>query len=237
MRLRVRATSRSFNILCTATIKPDSGTPRSSPVWSHLEPVCESVTRTGGTGHRCRAILAYTSSAGNQGIEVAFTGAHLGSCQPGNDAEALRRTTRDYTLPTRCRTNPEPRQRVGTSWRLCHTLSVQSGAAVWQRLLSNFKYSCLQPTATNARPLFTPDLLRRVQFLACTACRVAIRLDTLARGGSRARASCTVPRLRVRPLVSNNEQLSFHHTCEPGSPKRSRGLNTTGNNNQNRKSP
>ena len=174
MRLRVRATSCSFNILCTATIKPDSGTPRSSPVWSHLEPVCESVTRTGGTGHRCRAILAYTSSAGNQGIEVAFTGAHLGSCQPGNDAEALRRTTRDYTLPTRCRTNPEPRQRVGTSWRLCHTLSVQSGAAVWQRLLSNFKYSCLQPTATNARALFTPDLLCRVQFLACTACRVVI---------------------------------------------------------------
>ena len=133
-----------------------------------------SVARTGGTGHRCRAILAYTSSAGNQGIEVAFTGAHLGSCQPGNDAGALRRTTRDYTLPTRCRTNPEPRQRVGTSWRLCHTLSVQSGAAVWQRLLSNFKYSCLQPTATNARALFTPDLLCRVQFLACTACRVVI---------------------------------------------------------------
>ena len=85
---------------------------------------------------------------------------------------------------------------------------MQSGAAVWQRLLSNFKYSCLQPTATNARPLFTPDLLRRVQFLACTACRVAIRLDTLARGGSRARASCTVPRLRVRPLVSHNEDLN-----------------------------
>ena len=162
----------------------------------------------GWHGTQMSGILAYTSSAGNQGIEVAFTGAHLGSCQPGNDAEALRRTTRDYTLPTRCRTNPEPRQRVGTSWRLCHTLSVQSGAAVWQRLLSNFKYSCLQPTATNARPLFTPDLLRRVQFLACTACRVAIRLDTLARGGSRARASCTVPRLRVRPLVSHNEDLN-----------------------------
>ena len=95
-----------------------------SPVWSHLEPVCESVTRTGGTGHRCRAILAYTSSAGNQGIEVAFTGAHLGSCQPGNDAGALRRTTRDYKS-TRCRTSPDPRQRVRTSWSrkplLCHT--------------------------------------------------------------------------------------------------------------------
>ena len=95
-----------------------------SPVWSHLEPVCESVTRTGGTGHRCRALLAYTSSAGNQGIEVAFTGAHLGSCQPGNDAGALRRTTRDYKS-TRCRTSPDPRQRVRTSWSkqplLCHT--------------------------------------------------------------------------------------------------------------------
>eukprot|EP00964_Phaeocystis_antarctica_P096295 scaffold62610_cov53-Phaeocystis_antarctica.AAC.3 len=35
--------------------------------------------------------------AGNQGIEVAFTGAHLGSCQPGNDAERCgepRATTR-----------------------------------------------------------------------------------------------------------------------------------------------
>ena len=83
-----------------------------------------SVARTGGTGHRCRAILAYTSSAGNQGIEVAFTGAHLGSCQPGNDAGALRRTTRDYKS-TRCRTSPDPRQRVRTSWSrqplLCHT--------------------------------------------------------------------------------------------------------------------
>ena len=87
-------------------------------------------------------------------------------------------------------------------------LSVQSGAAVWQRLLSNFKYSCLQPTATNARPLFTPDLLRRVQFLACTACRVVIRLNTLARGGSRVRATLTVPRLQVRPVVSNNEKTS-----------------------------
>eukprot|EP00964_Phaeocystis_antarctica_P124108 scaffold87801_cov42-Phaeocystis_antarctica.AAC.1 len=32
--------------------------------------------------------------------------------------------------------------------------------------------------------------------------------DCFARGVSRVRASCTVPRLQVRPLVSNNEDLN-----------------------------
>ena len=32
--------------------------------------------------------------------------------------------------------------------------------------------------------------------------------DCLARGVSRVRASCSVPRLRVRALVSNNENLN-----------------------------
>ena len=32
--------------------------------------------------------------------------------------------------------------------------------------------------------------------------------DCFARGLSRVRASCTVPRLQVRPLVSNNEDLN-----------------------------
>ena len=47
-----------------------------------------------------------------------------------------------------------------------------------------------------------------MQFLACTACRVVIRSNTLARGGSRVRATRTVPRLQVRPVVSHNEDLN-----------------------------
>ena len=57
----------------------------------------------------------------------------------------------------------------------------------------------------NFRDVQTCLHLRRVQFLACTACRVVIRSNTLARGGSRVRATRTVPRLQVRPVVSHNE--------------------------------
>eukprot|EP00964_Phaeocystis_antarctica_P002976 scaffold1580_cov58-Phaeocystis_antarctica.AAC.2 len=73
-----------------------------------------------------------------------------------------------------------------------------------------FIYLCIYSIYLSSVP--APCLVRvalsRRWFNPCTACRVAIRLDTLARGGSRARASCTVPRLRVRPLVSNNEDLN-----------------------------
>eukprot|EP00964_Phaeocystis_antarctica_P148581 scaffold115482_cov18-Phaeocystis_antarctica.AAC.1 len=36
--------------------------------------------------------------------------------------------------------------------------------------------------------------------------------DCFARGVSRVRASCTVPRLRVRPLASNNEDLNSQNS-------------------------
>ena len=55
MRLRVRATSRSFNILCPAAIKPERLRNSALSVWSHLEPIYELGTRTGGTGHICWA--------------------------------------------------------------------------------------------------------------------------------------------------------------------------------------
>ena len=38
--------------------------------------------------------------------------------------------------------------------------------------------------------------------------------DCFARGVSRVRASCTVPRLQVRPLVSNNEDLNSQNSLE-----------------------
>ena len=60
----------------------------------------------------------------------------------------------------------------------------------------------------NFRDVQTCLHLRRVQFLACTACRVVIRSNTLARGGSRVRATRTVPRLQDRPVVSHNEDLN-----------------------------
>ena len=62
----------------------------------------------------------------------------------------------------------------------------------------------------NFRDVQTCLHLRRVQFLACTACRVVIRSNTLARGGSRVRATRTVFRLQVRPVVSHNEDHSLN---------------------------
>ena len=213
MRLRVRATSRSFNILCPATVKPDSGTPRYE---SRLVTPGTSLRigyQDGWHGTQMSGILAYTSSAGNQGIEVAFTGAHLGSCQPGNDAGALRGTTRDYKS-TRCRTSPDPRQRVRTSWSrqplLCHTPDIT--AVTVERAVGAERCCGLAAPSQQLQILLSaadsnkrPSPLHTRSLVPCAvSCMHRLsgghRLNTLARGGSRVRASCTVPRLRVRRL-------------------------------------
>ena len=84
----------------------------------------------------------------------------------------------------------------------------------------------------NFRDVQTCLHLRRVQFLACTACRVVIRSNTLARGGSRVRATRTVPRLQVRPVVSHNEDLLTADTVstrrfEHASPEHNEGPRKT----------